>query len=159
MGHWEDEVLPDLKSQLGIRGDVQDERLRQAIRRAQTEIEILSGRTFGRAEKVTMRFMPGGLPFVELPDLQVGSHDATTHVSPIADPVHPHVATVLQLVAPDKVSQPTVSKTDALWVAGRVVALAVANKGLTVAVARWLSEQRQTAEWGDLLKDLLDPQV
>jgi hypothetical protein len=106
-----------------------------------------------------MRFMPGGLPFVELPDLQVGSHDATTHVSPIADPVHPHVATVLQLVAPDKVSQPTVSKTDALWVAGRVVALAVANKGLTVAVARWLSEQRQTAEWGDLLKDLLDPQV
>jgi hypothetical protein len=69
------------------------------------------------------------------------------------------VATVLQLVAPDKVSQPTVPKTDALWVAGGVVALAVANKGLTVAVARWLSEQRQTAEWGDLLKDLLDPQV
>ncbi len=159
MGHWEDESLPELKSRLGIRGDTQDERLRLALRRTQRQIELLSGRTFGRVEKLTMEFMPGGLPFMELPDLQVGSHEATTDVWPIADPVHPHVATVLQLVAPYRVWDTALPKTEALWAAGRVVALAAADEGLTVAVARWLSEQRQTAEWGDLLKGLLDPQV
>jgi hypothetical protein len=43
------------------------------LAQAGREIEVLSGRSFRPARRTTSIFEPNGLPFVDIPDLWVGS--------------------------------------------------------------------------------------
>jgi len=66
------------------------------LAQAAGELEILSGRSFQPARRMTSIFEPNGLPFVDVPDLIIGSLDSETGPWAIADPVNPGMATVLQ---------------------------------------------------------------
>jgi hypothetical protein len=85
------------------------------------EMEILSGRSFRPLRRMTSIFETNGLPFGDIPDMQVGSMENMAGVREIADPVDPQIAAVLQgptLANPAPNAAPA---ADALWVAGQLV--------------------------------------
>ena len=97
MGHWSESLVDDAAAKIG--GDPDREALRQMFVQTGREIEVLSGRSFRELRRWTVNIESGGLPFVDIPDLQVGSMEAVETVHEIPDPVNPQIATVMQ-VAP-----------------------------------------------------------
>jgi len=124
------------------------------------EIEVLSGRPFRGVRRATSAFEPNGLPFVDVPDVHVGSVESAKGVWEIPDPVHPTHATVLQLLPLDPLVRKAVPVAEALSVAGQLVAGA-SLAGILSAnyVLHWLGtsighEQRQ-----GLFRRIMDPAV
>ena len=157
MGHWADKLLPEVKARLKIRGAAKDEVLLKNLRRAQAEIELLAGRRFGVVETAERHIEPGGLPFVDVPDLRVGSQEVTVSAWPVPDPVHPDIASVLQLGVPGRLFDHAAPPSEALWVAGHLLAGWSANDGLTGATLLWLQERSQRGEFEGLVRRLMEP--
>ena len=157
MGHWADKQLPEVKARLKIRGEAEDEVLLTNLRRAQGEIELLAGRRFAVVETAERHFEPGGLPFVDVPDLRVDSMQPTAHAWPVRDPVHPDLATVLQVAVPAQLADQAAPIGAALWVAGQLVGAWSANDWPTGATLLWLKAQREHGEFDGLVRRLLEP--
>ena len=98
MGHWweslADEVAHEVAQRIGGRPDRRV--VVDALARAGRELEVLSGRSFRPLRRMTSVFEPNGLPFVDIPDLLVGSMEPVTGAWEIPDPVNRQIAAVLQ---------------------------------------------------------------
>jgi len=70
--------------------------LRTTAGAAAERIQFLAGRTFGKSEQKTETIDSGGLPFVDVEDVQIGTHSADIPVWPVPDPANPALARVLQ---------------------------------------------------------------
>ncbi|MFD4937240.1 hypothetical protein [Streptomyces virginiae] len=122
MGHWS-EGLVDKAAQL-IGGNADRQVVREALELAGREIDTLAGRTFQPLRRAISVIEPNGLPFVDIPDLQVGSLESEAGAWAVPDPVNPEMSIVLQ-VAPLGVSAPRAAPVgDALRIAGQLVARA-----------------------------------
>ncbi len=103
---------------------------------------------------------PNGLPFLDIPDLQVGSMEPVAGVWEIPDPVNGQIATVLQvlpLADPVPIAMPT---ADALWIAGQLVAQASQTGRLSADyVLHWLGTSVDHEQRIDLFRRIMDPAV
>jgi hypothetical protein len=157
MGHWS-EGLVDEAAQL-IGGEPDRRVLIELLAQAGHELEALSGRSFQSARRTTSIFEPNGLPFVDVPDMQVGSMEPVAGVWAVPDPVNDQLATVLQL-SPLAVPSPKAAPTaDGLWFAGQLLAEAARGGALSGDyMLRWLgavdSEERTA-----LMRRVMDPAV
>jgi hypothetical protein len=157
MGHWADKLLPEVKARLKIRGAAKDEVLLKNLRRAQGEIELLAGRRFGVVETAERHIEPGGLPFVDVPDLRIASQMASVPAWPVADPVHPETASVLQVGVPGRLFDHAAPPSEALWAAGHLLAGWSGHDGLTGATLLWLHERSEYGEFEGLVRRLMEP--
>lgn len=124
MGHWSERLLEDAAHEIGLDPEAHRDRLIPALEEAAREIEILAGRQFGVTSRRSIRFLPQPFPFVEIPDLQVGSMDLNEGAAwTVPDPVNTQMSTVLQIgrLRPRPTDRPS-SIGDALWVAGNLAA-------------------------------------
>ncbi|MFJ6530338.1 hypothetical protein [Streptomyces longwoodensis] len=158
MGHWSEDLVDELAQRLGGSPDrrVLEERLAQVGR----EIEVLSGRSYRPLRRTTSAIEPNGLPFVDIPDLQVGSMEPGAGAWEIPDPVNPQMATVLQLspmVAPVSKASPS---ADALAMAGWLVAEASKKGRLTGDyILHWLGTHVDFERREELFRRVMDPAV
>jgi hypothetical protein len=53
------------------------------------EMEVLAGRSFRSLRRMTSVFETNGLPFADIPDMQVGSMESMAGAREIPDPVNP----------------------------------------------------------------------
>lgn len=137
MGHWSEseDLLEEARQRIARepgRPQPTLEELAPFVREAAQEIELLAGRTFGPPRTATRIFESDGLPFIEVPDLLLGSEgELAPDVHPIPDPVRPTLALALQTgrwPAVERV-KPALPTSEALWWAGH-------------ALHRWHTEER-----------------
>lgn len=156
MGHWSENTVADAAKRLGIAPDTPG--LREAARQAAAEIELLAGRAFGVSEQQTMTLDGGGLPFIDMPDLQTASTPPHTDVWPLPDPAHPQVSTVLQLLKPESLASRAGPLGDALAVAGKFVSDVQRAGWLSGEYLIWLLGTRFDGETRDsFLRTLINP--
>ncbi|MFC1410222.1 hypothetical protein ACEZCY_13230 [Streptacidiphilus sp. N1-12] len=129
MGHWSESLIDEVARQVG--GNPDRSRIMEILGQVGREIDTLSGRSFHAARRTTSTFEPNGLPFVEIPDLQVGSMEPVDGAWPIPDPVNPELAAVLQVASVAVPAATAAPIADALWISGQLLAEA-SQKG-------WLS--------------------
>lgn len=158
MGHWS-EGLVDEAAKL-ISGSPDRRVLRDALAQAGREIDVLSGRSFQPLRRTTSFIEPNGLPFVDIPDLQVGSMEPAAGVWEVPDPVNGQIAAVMQvspLASPVPHAAP---KDDALWIAGRLVAEASQSGCLSADyVLHWLATSVDHEQHEELFRRIMDPAV
>ena len=121
---------------------------------------MLAGRSFHPLRRATVIITSGGLPLVDVPDLQVGSMETTAGVWEVPDPVNPQLATALQVVPIDPSVRRAVSTADALWVAGHLIAEASRAGDLKGDyVLYWLGACVDPEQRKDLFRHVMDPAV
>jgi hypothetical protein len=120
VGHWSESLVEEVARQVG--GNPDRGMLKALLAEAGHEIEVLAGRSFQPARRMTSVIESNGLPFVDVPDLRGGSIESTQGPWAIPDPANPQLATVMQVTSlTDPVSKAT-SIADALWIAGQYLA-------------------------------------
>src|SRR5438128_2286664 len=120
MGHWSESLVDEVARSVG--GNPDRSRIVEILGQVGRETDTLSGRSFHAARRTMSTFEPNGLPFVDVPDLRVGSMDRVDGPWAIPDPVNPEIAAVLQ-VASLPVPAPTAAPVaDALWISGQLLA-------------------------------------
>jgi hypothetical protein len=122
------------------------------------ELEVLSGRSFHSPRRTTSVFEPNGLPFVDVPDMQVGSMEPVAGVSAVPDPANREMAAVLQvspLAAPLTKAAPL---ADGLWFAGQLTETSRAGCLSPDHVLRWLGAV-DPKERMELMRRVMDPAV
>lgn len=119
VGHWSEELVDDVAGRVGE--SVDRELLLKTLLAAGREIELMSGRSFHGTRTSTSVFEPNGLPFVDVPDLRVGSIESARGVWEIPDAVDPTHATALQLVSFDPPARRAAPIGRALTIAGHLV--------------------------------------
>lgn len=143
-----------------ISGNPDRRMLRDKLAQVGREVDVLSGRSFQPPRRSTAVIESNGLPFVDIPDLQVGSMEPVAGVREIPDPVNGQIATVLQvspLVAPVPNATPT---GDALWIAGQLVARALQTGRLSADyVLHWLGASMDHEQRKELFRRVMDPAV
>ena len=99
MGHWSESLADEVTLEVARRGGVMPDRQRvlELLGQVGQEIDVLAGRSFRPAYRATSVLEPNGMPFVDFPDLRVGSLDSAGTGWEIPDPVNPEIATVAQL--------------------------------------------------------------
>ena len=157
MGHWSEDLVEDLAQHLG--GNPDRRLLVELLAEAGSEIDTLAGRSFHPLHRATAIIDSGGLPLVDVPDLQVGSMETTEGPWAVPDPVNPQIATTLQVAAIGSPVRKAAPVADALWNAGQLVASASRAGALTGEyVLHWLAhidpERRK-----DLFRRVTDPAV
>lgn len=108
---------------------------------------------------MTSIFEPNGLPFVDIPDMQVGSMDPVAGVWAIPDPVNRQIAAVLQVASLARPAPTSVPAAEALWIAGQLLAEASqAGRLSRDHVLHWLGavDDEQRIE---LMRRVMDPSV
>jgi hypothetical protein len=123
------------------------------------EIDLLAGRSFSPVRQRSSIFEPNGLPFVDVPDAQVGSLEISTGPWPIPDSVNRQLATVLQVASLADPVPRAVRVAEALWVAGQLLAEASRTGRLSGDyVLYWLGsiDREQRA---DIMRRVMDPAV
>lgn len=162
MGHWSERLLEEAAREIGLDPDVHRERLIPALAEAGREIEILAGRQFGLTARRTIRFLPQPFPFVEIPDLQIGSMELNEGIAwTVRDPVNPQMSTVLQTgeVQARHTDRPS-PIGDALWVAGNLAAQArMAGMFSADYVIRWLGTALPKELRTQILRDVVDDEA
>jgi hypothetical protein len=156
MGHWADDLVPEVKQRLGITGDEQDAKVLAAARIAESEIELLAGRQF-IFHHATLRFDSGELPFVPVPDLQIDSMQATAECWPIPDPVQPQRSSILQVRRALEPPLRAVPKAEALSAAGTALAALHREGWLSLAPRVWFQYQTKAEGEVEFGRRLLDP--
>jgi hypothetical protein len=154
MGHWAELLVDELAARFP---DADRDLLAALAREAGTEIEALTGQSFGPAKQNSVSINTFGLPFVELPGLLIGSQQGPSGMWPTPNPVDRQRATVVQ-VAP--VRQPlarAMPVASALRASGGLVH-AAAQAGLLSReyLLAWLG-QFPSAERTAFLQELADP--
>ena len=125
-----------------------------------SEIDTLAGRSFHPLRRATAIIDSGGLPLVDVPDLQVGSMEATEGPWAVPDPVNPQIATTLQVTALDSPVRKAAPVADALWIAGQLVADASRAGALKGDyVLRWLGARIDPERRKDLFRRVMDPAI
>jgi len=99
MGHWSEGLVEQVTQQVGDKLD--PGLIRHIALQAGLEIETLSGRAFHPPRRSTSNFEPNGMPFVDVPDMNLGSMESARKVWAIANPANPGFANVLQLLPLD----------------------------------------------------------
>jgi len=154
MGHWAESLVDEVAQQIGGNPD-----RRLLMDLAGRELEVLSGRSFRPLRRMTSVFETNGLPFADIPDLQVGSMDSMAGAWEVPDPVNRQIAAVLQVLPLADPAPRAAPAADALRVAGQLVAEA-SRTGLLSGdyVLYWLGavdrEQRM-----ELMRRVMDPAV
>ncbi|MEV6891012.1 hypothetical protein [Kribbella sp. NPDC051137] len=158
MGHWSESLVDYVAQRVGGHIDLQT--VEDAVSRAGHEVEIMAGRSFHAPRLATETFEPKGMPFVALPDLIVGSHEAVDGIWPIPDPVDPQHATIMQVLPLSDPRPTTLTTADALNVAGQILAGAVRSGFLTSdRVLHWLGTHVDPVQLNGLLRRAMDPTV
>ena len=157
MGHWAERFVNEVAARLPA--DVDRDRILAALQTAGTQIETLTGQSFGPPERNTLSVTTFGLPFVELPGLLLGSEESPGSFWPIPNPVDQHRATVAQLAEftppPADRGMPIAS---ALRAAGNLVHAAAQSGRLTRDyVVWWLGHSFPREDRTAFLRSLLDP--
>lgn len=160
MGHWADLLVDELAARFP---HTDRDHLAALAQAAGTEIETLAGQRFGPAEQNSVAINTGGLPFVELPGLLIGSQQCPTGMWPIPNPVDRQRATVIQIgpvPQPDPVAEPVARAmpvSSALRAAGTMVHAAAQAAALSREfMLTWLA-QFPPPERTAFLHELLDP--
>lgn len=157
VGHWSERLLPDIKSRLRITSDDQDAAILKTLRAVQEQIELVTGHEFEISRHVALRFQAGGLPFVDIPDLQLSTFAATDGAWPIPDPKHPEVATILQMGRFPGAFGRVAMTADALRVAGALVAGCISSGRMLDAVWSYLVRERDAKPMDEIIRGLFDP--
>ena len=157
MGHWSESLAEELAQDLG--GSPDRRLLVEVLAEVGREIDVLAGRSFQPLRRAPVTIDSGGLPLVDVPDLQVGSMEMTAGQWAVPDPVNPQMATTLQVAAIGSPVHKAAPVGDALQIAGLLVADAAQAGALKGDyVLRWLAridpEQRK-----DLFREVMDPAV
>ncbi|GAA5172031.1 hypothetical protein GCM10023321_71340 [Pseudonocardia eucalypti] len=157
MRHWSELLADEAAQRLG--GSVDRRVLIDLLARAGGELEVLSGRRFHPMRRMTSVIETNGLPFVDVPDMQVGSMDPGVGAWEIPDPVNRQLAAVLQV---SSLTDPVVKAApvaDALWVAGQLLAEAWRTGRLSSEyVVHWLGSVDHE-ERMELMRRVMDPAV
>jgi hypothetical protein len=158
MGHWAESLVDEVAQQIG--GNPDRRLLTDLAVQAGREMEILSGRSFRPLRRATSVFETNGLPFADIPDMQVGSMESTAGVREIPDPVNPQIAAVLQGPTLANPAPNAASAADALWVAGQLVAEASRTGRLSGDyVLHWLAASMDRERRAELMRRVMDPAV
>jgi hypothetical protein len=122
--HWSESLVDEVAHEVAKRGGGSLDRrmLIDLAARAGRELEVLSGRSFHPLRRMTSVFEPNGLPFVDIPDMQVGSMDAVAGPWAIPDPVNRQIAAVLQVGSLPNPAPTAAPIAEALWIAGQLLA-------------------------------------
>ena len=161
MGHWSESLVDEVAHEVAQRGGGSPDRrmLTDMLARVGRELEVLSGRSFHPLRRTTSIFEPNGLPFVDIPDMQVGSMDPVAGAWAIPDPVNRQMAAVLQVASLANPAPTAAPAAEALWIAGQLLAEASRTGRLSGDyVLYWLGavdhEQRM-----ELMRRVMDPAV
>jgi len=161
MGHWSEMLVDEAAREVAKRGGVSPERARltELLAQAAGELDILSGRSFRPARRMTSVFEPNGLPFVDVPDLQAGSLEAGAGAWAIPDPVNHQMATVLQVLPLENPATKAVTIAEAFWFAGQLLAEAsrtgrLSREYVLHGLGLMDAEQRQ-----EIMRRVMDPAV
>lgn len=159
MGHWSDDLRDEVLEQLGPGVDRQT--AIDALAFTGREVDILSGRTFQGVQQSTTEFEPNGLPFVDVPNVHVGSLQSARDIRAIADPVNPEHAEVMQLLRVEVADHRAAPVADALSIAGQLIAqMSQAGALSRDYVLHWLHSRRATPEQiQKLFRRVMDPAV
>ena len=158
MGHWSEDLVEEFAQRLG--GNSDRLLLVELLAEAGREIDVLAGRSFQPPRRATASITSGGLPLVDVPDLQVGSMETTAGVWAVPDPVNPQMATTLQVAPIDSPVRKAVSAADALRVAGQLIAKASRDGALKGDyVLHWLGAYIDPKQRKDLFRHVMDPAV
>ena len=124
MGHWSEILVDEVAHEVARRGGGSPNRrvVIDLLAQAGRELDVLSGRSFRPARRTTSVFEPNGLPFVDIPDLLVGSMEPVAGAWEVPDPVNRQMAVVLQVASLADPVPNAVSVAEALWFAGQLVA-------------------------------------
>jgi len=155
MGHWAEGRLPELKQQLGISGDEHDAELLPYVRQAQSEIEVLAGHRF-ESRPFALHIDHGGLPFVATLDMQTATMRANSECWPIADPIHPEFANILQIGRAQNLASQAIGKAEALCAGAAVLAAVHRDGWLSLAPRAWFVEQRKARPALEFGRELMD---
>lgn len=138
VGHWAENLADEVARRVGGMPDRQA--LTEILARVGREMDLLTGRTFAPVQRRTETFEPNGLPFVDVPDMHVGSMEPCAAATAVPDPVNPAIATVVQVAPSPEPAASSVPVAEALWIAGQIVAQAVAHGYLSADyVMAWLA--------------------
>ena len=161
VGHWSEMLVDEVTREVARRGGSSPDRrmLTDLLARVGRELEVLSGRSFHPPRRATSIFEPNGLPFVDIPDMQVGSGESMAGAWEIPDPVNRQMAAVLQVASLPHPAPSAAPAADALWVAGQLVAEASRTGRLSgdyVLYGLGAMDQEQRVE---LMRRVMDPAV
>jgi hypothetical protein len=161
MGHWSESLVDEVAHEVAQRGGGSSDRrmLIDMLAQVGRELDVLSGRSFRPARRTTSIFEPNGLPFVDIPDMQVGSMDPVAGAWAIPDPVNRQMATVLQVAPLANPAPKAAPVAEALWIAGQLLAEAERMGHLSGDyVLYWLGavDREQRVE---LMRRVMDPAV
>ena len=153
----QDDVREMVRRQFGEDPDPQA--LRRAIEGAVSEIQTLTGRDWGRSERVTATINSGGLPFAAVPDLQRASLGGGEAFWAVPDVAHPHMSTVIQLGTITEPAAAALPTTEALWAAGSLANQAARRGMLSDDYILHRLGAVPAAERMELLRQIADPWV
>ena len=158
MGHWSEDLVEELAEELG--GSPDRRLLVEVLAAVGSEIEVLAGRSFQQLRRATAIIESGGLPLVDIPDLQVGAMETTAAAWEVPDPVNPQIATTLQVAPIGSPVRKAAPVGNALWIAGQLVAYA-SEAGLLKGdyVLHWLGARIDPEQRTDLFRHVMDPAV
>jgi hypothetical protein len=158
MGHWSESLVDEAAQQVG--GSPDRRVLMDLLAQAGRELEVLSGRSFHPLRRTTSVIEPNGLPFVDIPDLQVGSMEPVAGAWAVPDPVNRQLATVLQVASFAHPTPKAAPDADALWIAGQLVAEASQTGRLSGDyVLHWLGTCVDHEQRKELFRRVMDPAV
>src|SRR6266700_4544919 len=158
MGHWAESLVDEVAQQIG--GNPDRRLLMDLAAQAGRELEVLSGRSFRPLRRMTSVFETNGLPFADIPDMQVGSMKPMAGAREIPDPVNPQMAAVLQGATLANPAPNAVPAVDALWIAGLLVAEASRTGHLSGEyVLHWLGASMDREQRVELMRRVMDPAV
>ena len=160
MGHSSESaaMVDSVLAAVGPRAD-RDE-VRQNLLKAAREIELLAGRSFSFRGQTTLEFDSGGLPFVDVPDLNMGTLEGPDGVEAVPDPRGGDKVTVMQLTPLARTAPTAVPIGQALWVAGQVASKVAADGLLSREfVVAWLGSTFDREARDQLLRRLADQSV
>ena len=158
MRHWSEDLVEEFAQHLG--GSPDRRLLVELLAATGREIDVLAGRSFQPLHRATAIIDSGGLPLVDVPDLQVGSMETTAGPWEVPDPVNPQIATTLQVTAIGSPVHRAAPVADALWIAGQLVADASRAGALTGDyVLDWLGAHIDPEQRKDLFRRVMDPAV
>jgi hypothetical protein len=158
MGHWSESLVDELAQEIG--GSPDRDLLVDLLAQAGREIDVLSGRSFPPVRRTTSVFVPNGLPFVDVPDIHVGSMAPVPGAWEVPDPVNRQIATVLQVSSLADPAPKAAPVADGLGFAGQLVAEA-SRTGLLSRdyVLHWLGTSMDREQQMELMRRVMDPAV
>jgi hypothetical protein len=161
MGHWSEILVDELAHEVAQRGGGSPDRrvVIDLLAQVGRELDLLSGRSFRPARRTTSVFEPNGLPFVDIPDLLVGSMEPVAGAWEVPDPVNRQMAVVLQVLPLADPVPNAVSVAEALWFAGQLAAEASRTGRLSGDYVLYQLAALDREQRMELMRRVMDPAV